>query len=305
MIPENDKNIRILINKGVYLVLVVSLISFILGLGINTSLAEQSGSSPDSGLSKSVLSTGYDFLVSKGSTYGSSSSPDWTYNWGTYWNRIMYSASWEPDGTATTSDVVSGKTFYSGLNNRTIQTGTVSSLASVIDYAPQMYSHYTDDVADDYTEEESTWSNTATSVWKDNRTGLYWSINYSSTTNSFTVASCDFFTTTPRGSYGTSGTDPDCGSAINGCAALSLASTGGASDTDWYLPSQKEQVQAYLDGIFNKTDPTWLSGDSAMWSSTERSNDTTDAWYIIFDDGLNFNITDKTGSLPYRCVRRD
>ena len=283
-------------------------LGFILGFMISSkSNAEQMGSSPDSGGAESVLVGSYNRLVSKGDTYGSSSSPDFTSNWGTYWNRIMYSAYWEPDGTATSSDVLSGKTFYAGSDNRTIKTGTVASFD--IDYSKQSliaYDDYRSYYGTDYHEEESVWINTNSSagsqVWYDSRTGLYWSMSLGSSSNSFTISTCDFYTSIPRGSY--SGGDADCGDAINACGTLSLASTEGSSaKTDWYLPSQKELDGAYIDGIYNKTSAAFVTTDS-FWSSTEYSSDSTGAW----DENLHRGYAsygNKTSNLAVRCVRRD
>jgi hypothetical protein len=268
--------------------------------------AEQAGFSPTN-TSTSIFKLSNDYLVSKGTNYGSSSSPDWTYNWGTYWNRIMYSATWEPDGNATTSDVLSGKTFYSGLNNRTIQTGTVSSFD--IDYSSEQYVVYDDNKTGDYEGEESEWINTnstpGSEVWYDTRTETYWARSEPATkTNSFTISSCDFYTSTPRGSYGTSGTDPDCGNAINACADLSLASNEGESaDTDWYLPSQKELKQAYRNGIYNQTTTAFTTA-SYFWSSAEGSADSSRAWIEALDVGYASNFS-KANGYAVRCVRRD
>jgi len=54
-------------------------------------------------------------------SYGAESAGSWG-NWGAMWNRIYSSALWTPSGNALPSDVVTGKTFYSG-NSRAIQTG--------------------------------------------------------------------------------------------------------------------------------------------------------------------------------------
>ena len=287
-------------------------LGFILGFMISSkSNAEQMGSSPDSGGAESVLVGSYNRLESKGDTYGSSSSPDFTSNWGTYWNRIMYSAYWEPDGTATSSDVLSGKTFYAGSDNRTIKTGTVASFD--IDYSKQSliaYDDYRSYYGTDYHEEESVWINTNSSagsqVWYDSRTGLYWARSQPTTLqNSFSSPStgfCSFFTTTPRGSY--DGSDVDCGAAINACGTLSLVSTEGQSaKTDWYLPSQKELKQAYRDGIYNKTTPAFTT-TSVFWSSTEYSSGSTFAWAgSLYTGYAGYNA--KTTSYAVRCVRRD
>ncbi len=303
--------IKILKSKLFYItyIVVLLIIGISLGITLNTkSNAEQMGSSPDSGGAESVLVGSYNRLVSKGANYGSSSSPDETGNYGTYWNRIIYSATWEPDGTATTSDVLSGKTFYSGLNNRTIQTGTVTSFD--IDYSQQSLIKYDDAHASDYTGEESTWTNTnalsGSEVWYDTRTGLYWARSQPTTLqNNFSSPStgfCSFFTTTPRGSY--DGSDADCGAAINACGTLSLASTEGSSaKTDWYLPTQKELKEAYANGIYNKTSDAFTT-TSYFWSSTEYSSNSTRAWIEYLSNGVAFNTT-KTFSRAVRCVRRD
>lgn len=281
-------------------------ISFLLGVLIAPVNAEQAGSSPDTGGAESVITKAYNYLLTKGDTYGASSSPDWTYNWGTYWNRIMYSATWKPDGTAAESDVVSGKTFYS--NSRTKKTGTAPS---PIDFSLEQYVQYDDAHASDYTGEESTWIKTSSAsganVYQDTRTGLYWSSSIGSYTNSFSSPStgkCDFFSATPRSSYGTSGTDPDCGNAINACAVLSLSSKDGQSaDTDWYLPSQKELKWAYKDGIYNQTSSSFTT-TSIFWSSTEYSGDSTAAWSEYLGYGYAY-YRGKTSSYAVRCVRRD
>jgi hypothetical protein len=301
---------KILKSKLFYItyITVLLMIGISLGVILNTkSNAEQMGSSPDSGGAQSVIMRAYNTLVSKGTNYGSSSSPDWTSNHGTYWNRIIYSATWEPDGTATEQDVLSSKTFYSGLNNRTIKTGTASSFS--IDYSQESLIQYDDyeagESAEDTALEESSWTSPATNVWKDTRTGLYWSSSIGNYTNSFPNqdhSTCDFFSTVPRGSYGTSGTDPQCGNAINACAVLNLTS-GGTSNTDWYLPSQKELYEAYLDGMYNKAGATFTT-TSHFWSSTELSDGSDFAWGVNLGIGYS-GFGNKTYGYDVRCVRRD
>jgi hypothetical protein len=311
----NLKNKRINIKiKKIYIRIYMPLLlifSIFSGFILISSNAEQSGSSPDTGGAQSILVKTYKALVSKGTTYGSSSSPDWTNDWGTYWNRIMYSATWEPDGTATSSDVLSGKTFYSGLNNRTIQTGTASpSSFGGIDYSLYQYVEYDDNYTGDYEGEESTWTNTnstsGSEVWYDTRTGLYWSYSLGTYTNIFSSPSsgyCDFFDSEPRGTY--DGSDADCGNAINACGTLSLASTQGESaDTDWYLPSHKEQHMAYVNGIYNQAGATFTTTNS-FFSSTEHTSSSSYAWHINFHTGYTRHAF-KTFTIYYiRCVRRD
>jgi hypothetical protein len=263
--------------------------------------AEQTGSSPNSGVD-SKLKEAYDDLVTLGTNYGdSSSNSDWSRNSGTYWNRIMYAATWDPGGTATESDVATGKTFYSGSDGRTMKTGTGGD---TLDYSEQQYVSYVDGVSGDYEGEESTWTNTNTTsgseVWYDTRAGLYWSDDLGTSTNDFTVASCDFFTTDPRGDY--DGSDGDCGNAINACANLSLAANeGGSADTDWYLSTIKELNQAYINGFYNQAGSTFAQ-QNGFWSSTERSS--TTAWKDTFHTGRTY-YNNKTSSEYMRCVRRD
>jgi hypothetical protein len=276
--------------------------------GLSPVGAEKTGSSPESGAT-SKLKQGYDFLVSKGTNYGDSQPSDWPFSiTSTYWKRILYSALWSPDGTAAESDVVSGKTFYS--NSRTKKTGTATT-SPPIDFSLQQYVEYDDGKASDYTGEESTWIKTSSAsganVYQDTRTGLYWSSSIGSYTNGFSSPStgyCPFFSATPRSSYGTSGTDPDCGNAINACAVLSLSSKNGQSaDTDWYLPSQKELDGAYLDGIYNQTSSSFTT-TSSFWSSTEHSGNSTSAWYEYLNTGYA-SSNGKTNSYAVRCVRRN
>ena len=271
--------------------------------------AEQTGSSPESGAT-SRLKQVHDWLLAKSDPdYGGTQPADYPYDRGTYWNRILYSAFWEPDGTAIESDVLSGKTFYSGSNNRVQKTGTLPTPTSPGAYYEQ-FVQYDDAHASDYTGEESTWINTNSSagnqVWYDTRTGLYWARSQPTTLqNSFSSPStgfCSFFTTTPRGSY--DGSDADCGAAINACGTLSLASTeGGPTKDDWYLPSQKELQRAYRDGIYNKTSTTFTT-TSYFWSSTETYSDSAYAWYVNLHHGYPYaNV--KGNGYATRCVRRD
>jgi len=269
--------------------------------------AEQTGSSPESGAT-SRLKQARDDLVTKGTNYGDVQPSDYPYDRGTYWNRILYSAFWEPDGTATETDVLSGKTFYSGSNDRVKKTGTLTPETSPGAYYEQ-FVQYDDYEGVEYGG-ESTWINTNSSagseVWYDSRTGLYWARSQPTTLqNSFSSPStgfCSFFTTTPRGSY--DGSDVDCGAAINACGTLSLVSTEGQSaKTDWYLPSQKELKQAYRDGIYNKTTPAFTTTRS-FWSSTEYSSNSTTAWRENLHGGYA-NGNGKTNGYAVRCVRRD
>lgn len=290
------------------------------------------GSIPSSGAT-SRIKTINDALDLLG--FGNSGSGAWG-DWGSMWNRIYSASIWNATlgdavtnevfsgkkfyaganrnlltgtfsftGDATESDVVAGKTFYSG--NSTKLTGTYSAPAS-IDYSLQQYSARDDNGgpngsgAEDYQGEESTWTSSVENVWKDTRTGLYWSNDKGSMTNNFTLNSCDFFNTTPRGNY--AGGDPDCGVAINYCATLVFG-----DKSDWYLPSQKEAMQAFIDGMYNQAGTNLeqaaaFAGPANFWSSSERSNSDSNAWYYNMGVGT-MNITVKGSGSNVRCVRRD
>jgi len=273
-------------------------------------LAEKSGSSPDSGATDSRIKQAYDFLGPLGKNY-TADALDWdstANNWGTWWNWIMEAAAWEPDGTLTAGDVFYGKTFYSASDNRTQKTGTLNmSLQEYDDYE-----------SGDETAEESSWTNTAgsatTGVWKDNRTGLYWSASRGQDDNIFPDqdhSTCDFFNETlypARGAY--PGTDAQCGDAINACGILELdadsleAGGDAGTETDWYLPAQKELQMAYIDGIYNQTNTTFVT-TSYFWSSTEHSNDPANAWRVYLPSGTTTVNTKITATDYVRCVRRN
>lgn len=162
-------------------------------------LAETSGSAPESGAS-SRIKTAYDWLAAKGANYGSTDAADWTNDWGTWWNRIMEAAAWEPDGTATAGDVPSGFTFYAGTGDRTIKTGTLFQNQALMDYDDWNCSNNNAESAtacaagdSEYTGEEGTWTLkasggtaqsvtdnsvtvtlTSNKVYQDNWTKLYW-----------------------------------------------------------------------------------------------------------------------------------
>lgn len=271
-------------------VLIVILIA-IFGIGtfvVSKAIAEQSPGTPNSGVN-SILKETYETL--KSLDYGFETGSN-----GAIWNRIISSANWVPNTGLTEADVLKSKTFYE--DSRTIKTGTLD------------FPLYTDQSlqAKDFRDSNasstwSTWSksNSSPEVWLDTRTGLYWSPKQTGTySNEFTIASCDFFTTTPRGNY--NGADPDCGNAINVCANLSLDANGDATpETKWYLPTQAELMQAYLNGIYLGSNPTWVTGDN-YWSSTEVNN--TSAWYTTLFYGVTTS-SNKTTSYSVRCVHRD
>jgi hypothetical protein len=173
----------------------------------------------------------------------------------------------------------------------------VISLASF--YKLQKYERVDDATSTNkYTAEDSTWisasgspfSTTGTTlnsgtVKVDLATGLWWSDRSASTMN-------DNFTLTPDNNTGT----PVGGSAVNFCNALDTANFGGHND--WYLPTQKQLMQAYIDGS-NYNLPN--TGNS-FWSSTEYYSLPAYAWGVFLFNG-NSNGNTKVALTYARCVR--
>ncbi|MFH1543474.1 MAG: DUF1566 domain-containing protein [Patescibacteria group bacterium] len=227
----------------------------------------------------------------------------------TFYNNsnVLQTGTWSFLGDATEGDVLTGKTFYS--NSSTLLTGTA---APPIDFTNQQYSTRDDYAgvggggAEDYMGEESVWTSPIANVWKDERTGVYWSSNQGSMTNNFTAMSlntCDFFNTTPRESY--AGGDADCGVAINYCATLNFGDR-----TDWYLPSQKELMQAYIDGMYNQAGTTLANAaafttTNYFWSSSEVSNNPPRVWRVVLHSGSTDGAGYKANADAVRCLSRD
>lgn len=316
-----------------------------------TVFAEQSGSSPESGID-SRIKEAYDWLVAKGANYGSTDAADWTNDWGTWWNRIMESAAWEPDGTAVAGEVPSGLTFYADNGDRTQKTGTLHQNLANMAYDDYNCAANNQEASgscaggdSEYTGEEGTWTllasgGTAQSVtdnavtvtlssnkvYQDNRTELYWSDRSSTTVdNEFayvdgddrsnpTGNSCNFNSTGTANAY-CDNQDPlaayaedDDVSAADFCLNLELDADNADSDddgatgmeTDWRLPTQKELMQAYINGIANN-----LPGVAAFhWSSTESYSTQSNAWSVRLDRGYTVTNTKVTDYIV-RCVHRD
>ena len=226
----------------------------------------------------------------------------------------LLTGTWTFLGDAAVDQVLEGKKFYS--NSGTLLTGTYTP-PTPIDFSNMQYSTYDDyaggdylgwggTLTDDYQGEESEWSNMSVGediAWRDERTGVYWSAHQGTMSNIFTMASCDYFTSIPRSSY--DGSDSDCGLAINYCATLDFAGR-----TDWYLPSQKELMQAYIDGIYNQAGIDEASAaafvtDNYYWSSSEVSTSSNNAWNVGLFVGNADGYAKASPDDGVRCVSRD
>jgi len=82
-------------------------------------------------------------------------------------------------------------------------------------------------------------------------------------------------------------------SSKTGCEAL--------GDGNWRVPTQKELMQAYIDGSWGiRSD--FLDAGNLFWSATTKSNDTHGAWGVALNYGYTpYNA--KTTEYDSRCVR--
>lgn len=188
----------------------------------------------------------------------------------------------------------------------------------------------------EYTGEESTWSQTASGgtaasvtdnsvtialasnvVIRDSRTGLYWTDKTATTVdNEFrydATGQCNFTDSGTANSYcdnqdplNAYSEDNDV-SANDFCLNLQLDADNADSDsngltgveTDWRLPTQKELLQAYIDGSANHlTNPS-----TNFWSSTEHYSGATWAWQVVLDTGTGSAVSKAATSRYACCVR--
>ena len=138
---------------------------------------------------------------------------------------------------------------------------------------------------------------------KDNSTGLVWSIRigadtwfwanncYEPLTPTYNPVKCD-----TTGDDGCQCVKKPSGSKV-GCEALD--SIGGNTLGPWRTPTQKELMQAYIDGSWGNLS---LAGYS-YWSATTRSNNTHRAWYTYLNHGYTNYTTKTSTTISVRCVR--
>jgi hypothetical protein len=238
----------------------------------------------DNGLT-SRIKTLSDSLTGLG--YGSTTD---TPDWGALWNRIKTAATWTPSGNVAASDVRSGKTFYNG--SRTQQTGNAVSGG-----APCPTQQYHDSYGAPVTQ---TTNCTASITWtvpspvvtgddkKDPVSGLAWSqvlVN-----NSGTIG----YTTSTPTNWSWDATAAANVAVGNKTSSQLCSSLNGGGV--WRLPTQKELMQAYIDGsYFNLTNPATI-----FWSATQYISSL--AWYVNFGSGFTYS-TSVGSTVPVRCVR--
>lgn len=123
----------------------------------------------------------------------------------------------------------------------------------------------------------------------DNSTGLLWSLPCKG-------SGCSTFDDTSTDTYSW-----DNSRVINNSkTAAELCASGDHGETGWLLPSQKQTMQAYIDGSYGNLETTGVY--RYYWSATTASTLTTTAWVYYLSNGSTQN-TAKTAAYYVRCVR--
>lgn len=96
------------------------------------------------------------------------------------------------------------------------------------------------------------------------------------------------------------GTRTSWADAITYCHELTY---GGYND--WRLPTQKELMQAYINGIWSQKHPVKLSivSTSSYWTATTQSSQTVEAWFVNLASGNAAAVEKSTSGFRAICVR--
>jgi hypothetical protein len=277
--------IKVKVFKGRHLKLEAAVLLAALLVGGITTVTVRAETYPggaDNGLTSRILSLS-NSLTALG--YGSTTN---TPDWGALWNRIATSAEWVPSGSVVAKDVKNGDTFYNG--SRSLQTGT-GSLGG-----PCPSDNYVDGNGTPVTPATNcslTWTTASPAVTGDDKqdpfTGLIWSdelVTYGGTPY---FSSDDYqqnLSWAATAGYNYNMSASQLCSGING---------GGV----WRLPTQKELMQAYIDGsYFNLTS---VASQDYYWGATLAGS--SYAVEVNLNNGMlqeNY-ITNQQASI--RCVR--
>lgn len=303
---------------------------------VSTAFAEQSGNTPDS-REDSILMETYNTLLGLGygTETGSKdpvwnriiSSAVWTPSTATatvtkvFPGYTFYAGS---DRTLRTGTAVVGKyneqkyCRYDDWLNGAGTTGENTSEESVWTLTAQGGTPVS------VTDNGITVSIVSNQVYKDNLTGLYWSNRTSAgVDNEFqwelgddpvnpSSTSCNFLSPGTANSYCDNRdptnaiTEDNDVSAAEFCLNLELDADNADGDnngatgveTDWYLPTQKQLLQAYIDGSANNLP----NADGTLWSSSEGTNYRYFAFRVGLDSGIAA-INSKAASIFVRCIR--
>jgi len=84
----------------------------------------------------------------------------------------------------------------------------------------------------------------------------------------------------------------------NSMTAQALCQSKGEN---WYLPHQKQLMQAYIDGSYGNLEPIGVGRD--YWSATTFSGDEAGAWYVYLSVGYSDGDDKSGGGGLIRCVQ--
>ncbi|MFA5248296.1 MAG: DUF1566 domain-containing protein [Patescibacteria group bacterium] len=86
----------------------------------------------------------------------------------------------------------------------------------------------------------------------------------------------------------------------NYCTKLTSAKTGCEANSGWYLPHQRQLMQAYIDGSYGILIPN--GNNRSYWSATTRSDVVTNAWHVNLGSGSTSRVLKTDINEFVRCV---
>jgi hypothetical protein len=133
---------------------------------------------------------------------------------------------------------------------------------------------------------------------KDNCTNLIWSLPCKDTRcNTFTEDNL----TISNATYAQDGS----GSLNNGLTAAQLCTSGDHGQSGWYLPHQKQFIQAYIDGSYGNLEAINSTTNIGFyWSATVVSYATPAwGWAMGLANGTNLHVSKTSPTRFVRCAR--
>ncbi len=131
---------------------------------------------------------------------------------------------------------------------------------------------------------------------KDNSTGLIWSLPCSG-------VDCSSFSDSNPSTYAwynIKELEANISRAPSSLTPSQLCSSGSHGQTGWFLPHQKQLMQAYINGAYGNLEAPGVSRD--YYSDTTSSWRTSDAWSVNLSSGIT-DTSLRAYSAYVRCVR--
>ncbi|MBM4253705.1 MAG: DUF1566 domain-containing protein [Deltaproteobacteria bacterium] len=91
--------------------------------------------------------------------------------------------------------------------------------------------------------------------------------------------------------------------AVNTCISSTY---GGYPAGTWRLPTQKELMTLYINGIAAKQSPSFITltnMQAKFWTASSDSSDTTKAWYVTIGSGETGKLDKASSSPRVVCLR--